>query len=114
MEAHHWLAPLTLPGTPGLSGSAGRTRSWPGRAVVLLGAVSGPEYDRREQINRVLATSADGRVLQPGPGQLLLILPMQDPSQIEGAGRLCVTGFSVRGDEGGTWTGYREIELSPR
>lgn len=109
-----WLPPETRPAVPGMSGSAGRQRSWPGRFVVVLGATRGIVRSRKEQINRLLLTSRDGGGVALRPGQLLLVLPDEDPALLKRSDRICVTGFTVSGDEGGTWTRYEKLRFVGR
>ncbi|MGE5721793.1 MAG: hypothetical protein ACM3YM_04960 [Sphingomonadales bacterium] len=111
VQSARWLPPRTLPPVPGMSGSAGRQRSWPGRFVVVLDGVRGATNRQKAQINALLTTSSDGAGVSLLPGQLLLVLARDDPASFNRADRLCVTGFAVKGDEGGTWTRYGDLRI---
>lgn len=109
-----WLPPRSLQAIAGMSGSAGHARSWPGRTVVILENVRGPTRQQMAEINALLATSEDGAGVRPGPDELLLVLQDGDPSALCDAAYLCVTGFYVSGDEGGTWTHYDRLSVIER
>ena len=108
----HWLPPKVLPALPGMSGSAGRERRWPSRAVVVLGKVRGITHEQKRQINALLGTSDDGAGVSLRPGQLLLVLAGDDTGIVRPAARICVTDFTVSGDEGGTWTRHGQLRLA--
>ena len=107
VRSAQWLAPKTLPPHPGMSGSAGRQRHWPGRFVVVVDKVRGATERQKAQINALLTTSSDGAGVALLPGQLLLVLASDHRTLLHRADRVCVEGFVVRGDEGGTWTRYK-------
>ena len=101
-----WLPPKTLAAMPGVSGSAGQQRSWPGRFAVVLADIDNP---KASDVSTLLATSEDGAGIALRPGEVLLVLASDDRALLDGAKGLCVTGFAVRGDEGGTWTSYERL-----
>lgn len=107
-----WLAPMTLPGDERISGSASRDRTWPGRFAVILGQVTGIDASTRQRINDLLSTGADGKQIPIDPGEVLVVLPHEDPERLRGAAALCVTGFVISGDEGGTWTRYTGLWIT--
>jgi hypothetical protein len=109
-----WLPPLTLPGDPGVSGSAAHTRSWPGRFAVVLDQVTGAGAGSIGMINALLTTSADGAGIRLAAGEVLVILPHEDPVHLADAAAICVAGFSISGDEGGTWTRYDGLWITAR
>ena len=104
IQFHKWLPQRTLPPVAGMSGSASRQRHWPGRFAVVLDAVRGGSQQAVAQVNALLTTAHDGAGIGLRPGQLLLVLADDDPARLNGMRSLCVTGFVVSGDEGGTWT----------
>lgn len=108
-----WLPPRSLPPVAGMSGSAARQRDWPGQFAVVLDDVRGGNAPDMTQINGLLRTSHDGVGVRLGPGQLLLILAEDDPARLTGMKSLCVSGFVVSGDEGGTWTHHQELTTYP-
>lgn len=113
VRSARWLPPRTLPPVPGMSGSAGRQRSWPGRFVIVLGETRGITRRQKAQANALLTTSGDGVGISLLPGQLLLVLAEDNPALLKRYDQICVTGFVVSGDEGGTWTRYRHLWIAP-
>ncbi len=111
VRSARWLPPLTLAQVPGMSGSAGRERRWLGRFVIVLGETRGITRHQKTQINALLTTSSDGHGIDLLPGQLLLVLTADNPALLKRAARICVMGFAVSGDEGGTWTRYRDLRI---
>lgn len=109
-----WLEPSYLPPVPGMSGSAGHGRKWPGRFVVVLSEVGGISGAQVGQINGLLRSARDASALSGAPGDLLLVLPHRDPGALRAGVRLCVYGFRISGDEGGTWTDYDSLEIVGR
>jgi hypothetical protein len=109
IQFHTWLPPRSLPPVAGMSGSASRQRQWPGRFVVVMDAVRGGSRQALAQVNALLKTAHDGAGIGLKPGQLLLVLADDDPARLTGMKSLCVTGFVVSGDEGGTWTRHAKL-----
>ncbi|MFZ2100812.1 MAG: hypothetical protein WAU86_09640, partial [Oricola sp.] len=101
VRSANWLPPLVRPPIKGMSGSAGHERKWPGRFVVVLDGVTGIGPENFRLINTLLTTSRDGASVALAPGELLLVLPFDDPGYLSDAAAICVTGFVIRGDEGG-------------
>ncbi|MFZ2100648.1 MAG: hypothetical protein WAU86_08805, partial [Oricola sp.] len=62
----------------------------------------------------LLTTSSDGVGVALAQGELLLVLPLDDPGYLSDADAICVTGFVIRGDEGGTWTGFETLRIAAR
>lgn len=114
LRSADWLPPLTLPAESQMSGSAGRERYWPGRFAVVLQQVTGIAPDTIQQINALLSTSRDGSAVTLGPGDLLLVLPHDDPQHLADAASLCVEDFAISGDEGGTWTRFETLWVTSR
>ena len=109
IQFHTWLPPRSLPPVAGMSGSASRQRQWPGRFVVVMDAVRGGSRQALAEVNALLKTAHDGAGIGVKPGQLLLVLADDDPARLTGMKSLCVTGFVVSGDEGGTWTRHAKL-----
>ena len=110
IESHAWLPPRSAAPVAGMSGSASRERHWPGRFVTVLRDLHGVGGREVARINALLVTSSDGAGIRLGPGQLLLVIADDDPARLAGMKSLCVTGFTVSGDEGGTWTRHTGLK----
>lgn len=113
VRSARWLEPLELPPAAGMSGSAARIRSWPGRHVVVLGEVTGIDPADVGRVNALLSTSRDGAGSVLAPGELLLVLTDSDQSRLSSGMAICVSGFRIRGDEGGTWTFHDDLKATP-
>ena len=107
-----WLPRRSLPPVAGMSGSAGRERGWTARFVVVLDNICGVSEPVRARINGLLTTSYDGAGMRPHSGQILLVLGDDSSEQMVQGKGLCVTGFYVSGDEGGTWTHHGVVRFS--
>jgi hypothetical protein len=103
-----WSPPVSVAAVPGASGTLGTERHFPARVRVEVERYTGIDDATAVRINRLLgAAETEARPA----ARLLLILPATDPALLAGVGSLCVRGFRVWGDEGGTWTGYQALEL---
>ena len=112
IQSVKWLPPRSLPPVAVMSGSAGRERGWPARFVVVLDKICGVSEPVRARINGLLTTSYDGAGMRPHSGQILLVLAGDSSEQMVQGKGLCVTGFYVSGDEGGTWTHHDVVRFS--
>lgn len=108
-----WLEPAVEPAQPGYSGSIAVERHWPGRAVVILDLVCTDDAATLETANMFQYGSAGGAERHLEPGQALLVLPHDAPPALSLGRTLCVQGFAVSGDEGGTWTRFESLMQLP-
>ncbi|MFO1056886.1 MAG: hypothetical protein U1E53_07960 [Dongiaceae bacterium] len=108
IRSYAWSPPASVAAIPGASGTLGKERHFPARFRIELGGYTGIEDATAVLINRLLGRPEDGA---PRPARLLLLLPADDPALLAGARSLCVRGFRIWGDEGGTWTGYEALDL---
>ena len=95
----------TRPGRPGLSGSLGRDRTFPAHLRVIINDYAGIDAATARRINAALGFTD----LAERPTQVLLRLPTDNPTLLAGVSRICVEGFRITGDEGGTWTQARRV-----
>ena len=109
-----WVPAEFRRGRPGFSGSLGHDRTFPAHVRVVLENYTGIDAATAHRINRTLGF-ADATMPQPpgAPQRLLLLLPTDDRALLAGVNRLCVEGFGITGDEGGTWTHYQRIVALP-
>jgi hypothetical protein len=100
VAAYSWSDRIEMPGQPGFSGSLGHDRVFPARFTVELTDHTGIGSRTAALINGLLSfASPDGR-------RLGLLVDSTDPHLLDHATRICVTGYTISGDEGGTWTHY--------
>lgn len=111
--AQEWQPELRVPALPSASGTLGRDRTWPARFRVVLERYSGIDAATARRLNGHLGFSpADAGGTAAAPARVLLLLPHDDRRHLDGATALCVEGFWLWGDEGGTWTRYRSLSVT--
>jgi hypothetical protein len=104
-----WEAARTEPGRPGLSGTLGHDRAFPALFRVILTKYRGIDGATARQINEYLGHRVGDA--EGAPASLMVWLPHADPRHLDGAVSVCIEGFHVVGDEGGTWTRYRTLSV---
>lgn len=95
-----WYPEKLVKGTPGMSGSAGKDRTFPARYVIRLadlhlrGPVQGDmsKFERTGGATVMLNHQADDQFLKKGM-------------------RIVVFNYRESGDEGGTWTSFDRLEV---
>ena len=105
-----WVPARRVPGVAGASGSLGRDREFPAHARVEIEPYRGIDGRTAARINALLGFAPAGA---PGNRRLLLLLPTDDPALLDGRTSICVVGFRISGDEGGTWTSYARLVPDP-
>lgn len=103
---HTWTAEQQIPGQAGFSGSLGHDRVFPARFRVLVRHYNGIDAETARFINGLLSHSGAAQ------DEVMLLLNSQDPHLLDDATSLCVRQFVIHGDEGGTWTDYRDLAVS--
>ena len=106
-----WFPETRVKGIPGMSGSAGRDRTFPSHFKVILENYEGIDTATARRINFLLGFSNGCSEPSEKPKHLLLKLPHQDKFFLDQAVRIRVRGYKITGDEGGTWTSYEKIEI---
>ena len=110
-----WEPARTVRGIPGMSGTAGHDRTFPAQFTILLEAVTGADANTARNINIAFGLyGADARETPAGPQRVRLGLNHDDSHLLDGAVSLCIQGYSVRGDEGGTWTEHKAVSVKRR
>ena len=109
-----WVPAEFRRGRPGFSGSLGHDRTFPAHMRLVLENYTGIDAATAHRINRTLGF-ADSTTPNPqgAPRRILLLLPTDNRTLLAGINRLCVEGFAITGDEGGTWTHYQRILPPP-
>ena len=110
IAAQAWVPARRVPAIAGASGSLGRDREFPAHARVEIEPYRGIDGRTAARINALLGFAQAGA---SGNRRLLLLLPTDDPALLDGRTSLCVVGFRISGDEGGTWTSYARLVLDP-
>lgn len=107
-----WVPEMTVKGTPGMSGSAGRDRVFAPHFRVKLTDFSGVDASTAVAMTRYLDWNAfknDGGRLKPI--FVLLKIDYPDKNYLKKGMKIKVLAYTVGGDEGGTWASFRGIEF---
>lgn len=106
-----WVPARKLKGVAGLSGSAGQDRTIPAHHQVVLKPYEGPTAKQASMMNAFLgAKIIDGRDRSRPPARLLVRINSDDPAFLKPGMKITLTGYTIGGDEGGTWTSVEKIE----
>ncbi len=107
-----WQPERFVRGKPGFSGSLGRDRTFPARFRVVLRNYRGIDAALAARINGILSMRPEER--GAGEPRVVLLVTHADARFLDGAASLCVEGYQIRGDEGGTWTYHRTLSVQRR
>jgi hypothetical protein len=107
-----WQPERFVAGKPGFSGSLGRDRTFPARFRVVLQNYRGIDPATAGRINGYLSIRPEER--GDGAPRVVLLLSHANARFLDGVVSLCVEGFHISGDEGGTWTRYRTLSVQRR
>jgi hypothetical protein len=111
----YWSPDTPLPGQPGRSGSLGRDRVDPAHFRVQLERYRGLDAATAWRLNGLVGeTGPDNEDRSRPPARLFLKLNHEDPHALRPGMRIRVRGYSVSGDEGGTWTDYQHLDILSR
>lgn len=105
-----WVPEVRVKGKPGMSGSAGHDRVRPAHFSVTLRDYEGVDTQTAIIMTRYLDWNAFKNKEQEGkPSFILLQINHNDKNYLKKGMKIRVTGYTVRGDEGGTWTDYDKV-----
>ncbi|MDP3075747.1 hypothetical protein [Bradyrhizobium sp.] len=99
-----WVPAESVPGQKGFSGSLGHDRTFPAHHRIVLEHYTGIDATTARRINGFLSMPELSDI-----NRVALRLPTDNPELLRGVHRLCVEDFTIRGDEGGTWTTYGRL-----
>ena len=98
-----WLPHKFIKGVPGLSGSLGRDRTSPARYIAVL---TDTFFERGK------ATDASCYIpYKNGDEITVLINHEEDDGFLKQGMRIKIYDYTAGGDEGGTWTSFRRVDL---
>ncbi len=107
-----WVPEQKIKGQTGMSGSAGHDRLNPAHFLVTLSNYEGVTPENAVMMTRYLNLNAlKGYEPQNRPSFILLKINHSDKNALKKGLKIRVTGYEVRGDEGGTWTSYKSVEI---
>jgi hypothetical protein len=107
-----WVPEEKLKGIPGMSGSAGHDRVIPEHFLVTLIDYDGVTAETARMMTWYLDSNAlkdEGQ--KDKPSFILLRINYSDRNYLKKGMKIKVSGYTVRGDEGGTWTSYGAIDI---
>ena len=107
-----WVPERHVAGLPGMSGSAGHDRVVPAHFIVRMVRFHGVDSTTA----RTMTGLIDRRALQDSHGQGMppfILLQIDHPDQhfLQAGMTIRVTGYAIRGDEGGTWTSHERLAI---
>lgn len=95
----------------GMSGSAGRDRTFPAHFVVTLKDYAGPTARQAAMMNSFVGASAPSGPDTRMPGTLTVWINSEEPGLLKAGMKIAVNAYSVSGDEGGTWTHHDPVQI---
>lgn len=113
IEKATWEPGKKLKAIKGMSGSAGRDRTLPAHFVVTLKGFSGPTVKQAAMMNSFVGATNSGETGDNRPSRLTVWINSNDPSYLKPGMRIRVSGYTVTGDEGGTWSHHDRVEIRP-
>jgi hypothetical protein len=106
-----WIPARRVKGVSGLSGSAGKDRTFPAHHQAVLKPYTGPNAKQATMMNAFLGAKAvNGKDRSRPPARLLVRVDSDDPDFLKPGMKITLTGYAIGGDEGGTWTSVEKIE----
>lgn len=108
----NWVPEKTVKGVRGMSGSAGIDRIMPAHFLVTLRGFEGVDSQTAVRMTRYLNWAAfkdEGKDFVPP--FIILKINHNDEQYLKKGMRIKVSGYTVRGDEGGTWTYYKKVDI---
>lgn len=110
-----WVPEKKIKGIPRMSGSLGHDRIVPAHFLITLTNYKGVDSKTAITMTRYLDWSAlQGEEKKEKPPFILLKINHSDKEYLKRGMKIKVIGYTVRGDEGGTWTSYKNIEILGR
>jgi hypothetical protein len=105
-----WVPEQYIPGKPGWSGSLGHDRVVLAHFVVRLVKYKGVSAENAVRVTRYITYNAYGDK-NPSclPPFIILKINSKNKNFLKTGMKLRIKGYSVRGDEGGTWTSFTGI-----
>jgi hypothetical protein len=107
-----WVPEEFRKGRPGWSGSLRHDRVVPSHFVVKLVKYSGVPAESAVRITRYINYKAYGEGNPSGmPPFIILKINSKESKFLKKGMKIRVTGYTVRGDEGGTWTSNTGVSI---
>ena len=112
MSELKWVPEKKIKAVRGMSGSAGKDRTFPAHFLVTLEDFEGVDRQTAATMTRYIDWSAlKDQEKGCRPSFVLLKINHNDKNYLKKGMRIKVSGYTVRGDEGGTWTYFTGIDV---
>jgi hypothetical protein len=111
IEKATWEPEKKLKSNKGMSGSAGRDRTLPAHFVVTLKGFSGPTVKQAAMMNSFVGAARSGDPDHAMPSRLTVWINSNDASTLKPGMRIRIPGYTVTGDEGGTWSHHGQVQI---
>ena len=107
-----WVPEKTVKGIPRMTGSAAKDRVVSPHFLVRLVDYEGVSAEAAVTMTRYLVWPAfQNQDVKGRPSFILLKIDYGHPTYLKKGMRIKVLGYTVAGDEGGTWTSFTGIEI---
>lgn len=107
-----WVPEQQVEAIPGMSGSAGHDRVFQAHFLIKLIEYTGIDAARAWQMTRLVDWHALGDGSEHAlPPFILLRIDHRDREYFKPGMTIRVTGYTISGDEGGTWTSHDRIAI---
>jgi hypothetical protein len=107
-----WVPEQKIKSRPGMSGSLGHDRINPAHFLVTLIDYEGVTSETAVMMTRYINwTALKGHEPPNRPSFILLKINHNNKNYLKKGWKIRVVGYTVRGDEGGTWTAYKAVEI---
>ena len=111
IEKATWEPGKKLKAIKGMSGSAGRDRTLPAHFVIVLKSFSGPNVKQAAMMNSFVGAVKSGDTAGTMPARLIVWINSNDPPYLKPGMRIRISGYTVTGDEGGTWSHHDGVQI---
>lgn len=111
IESAQWVPQKRQKAIRGMSGSAGLDRTFPAHFVVVLKNWSGPTTRQAAMMNSFVGTAAAGGKSGARQERLTVWINTPDSSLLKSGMTIRVPGYTVSGDEGGTWAHHEPVQV---
>lgn len=107
-----WMPEKIVKGIPGMSGTAGKDRVLPAHFLITLRNFDGVDSEIARRMTGYLDWSVFKDAEQKRSRTFILLkINHNDKNYLRKGMKIDISGYTVRGDEGGTWTSYEKIDM---
>lgn len=104
-----WYPEKAVKGIPGMSGSAGKDRKFPAHYIVQLTDYKGVDPQKAREISMYVDYS--NSIKNDTSAVVTLMINHNNKRYLKKGMTILISGYNVRGDEGGIWTYYTSLNI---